>query len=538
MDSNLEKIAQKAKDKFEETPMEDMNGDILPEEEPLTEYEEEMSEEEIEESEPFDDDDEPVIGIGSEVKKMSDTMHRQDKEKQLNHEPEFTDDDLFDAPLEDSDQDAGDDVGITIDVIVGMLEDLPENIRGGVAKELMDEIKEYKKDLIVSQGFSIAEADTAGKNYLTKRIKEKTSEIKKEAGGDAVIIELRKGEEGKLELPDEAKDKVVKSKVIQLKMVEDAELANIPIEKIPSRQKLKLINSLDSFLSQYSVPLPLLHDYVQFKGSQIIQLIQAVQYEDATPAEIIQKKASLIYSQLTSGAVVRKFDDDGKTIMSFSDFTKKFYFHDMDLALYAILVASSMEEIDSRFTCAACDQIFETRYSIKNLLNLDHLSDEFKEIFDEILSHKDDPEFLSEMDKNAVMAWRAESPLTKNIYDLQYPTIAEAITVQKHIDPEDQVSVYLGSMLMFIKKVYIFNRESGKYAPLDINEDLKEIFEVMSRVPQEELDVLLRFLSPKIYTPRFILNSQCDHCGYRMENRLLVEDMVFLKARDMQMEIR
>lgn len=529
-DKTLQSVADAARDAIAAKNNEEKEDAF----EDLSEFEEAADEEVIEEAgSAFDDDDDAVIASGYDVPKASDL---EDPLTTANGSPEktdITDDDLFDDDLESPEE-----FELSDDMIKENLSGIEGEMLDTTAKKIHADVEAFRKDLIVNQGFSVEEANKAAYNRATKIAEEEVASYKNE-NPSVAVIEVERGDDGKLNIPEEARDKVVKSKILQLKVVEDATLNHLEIENVPKRNKTALLNSLNTGLSQYAVPLPIMNDYVQFKGSQIIQLVQAVQYEDATQDEIINKKASLIYNQLVSGANLKKMDENGKSVMSYTEFCNKFPFHDIELALYAILVASSMENIESTLTCGECGESFTWTYNIKSLLNLDDLSDPFKERFDTILGHKSDTEYLQSMYEEHNVSWRVESPITHTIYDLDYPSIARAIDVQRHVDKDDATALYLSMLAMFVNRMYVRNNGTGKYIELDSGKgEYKEIFDILSRVPQEELDILMKYLADKLYSPKFILNTKCDKCGHSMVNHLSIEDMVFLRARDSQTEIR
>ena len=359
------------------------------------------------------------------------------------------------------------------------------------------------------------------------------------------MITVDKTNENNLEFTPEEREKMSKTKVLRLKVVEDAELKNIPIQRVSRKNKSAILQSMEVNLSQYSVPLPLMCDYVQFKGSQIIQLIQAVRYEDTTNAELISKKATLIYNQLSGGANLQKYDENGKVIMSYNDFINKFLFNDLDMALYGILVASSMEDIESSLTCGSCDHVFSWKYNMKRLINFDDLNDNFKATFDDILGHKGDVTYLQDMFAKHNMTQRVESPITKNIYDLNHPTINRAMQVFRSVDEEaDPLAMYKSALALFIDKMYVYNRKTNQYIEMDESdynnpiEFYRDVIEIISRLPQEEIDLLQEFIRPWLYSPKFVLKSKCAACGHRMRNELAIDDLVFLRARDSSMETR
>ena len=397
------------------------------------------------------------------------------------------------------------------------------------------EVSKYRKQLIIEHGLTVDEATKAAIRRMKKLGNEENASYL-EANPKLGIVEIDKKNENKITFTKEEKEKLSKVKVIKLKVVEDTELSTLDIERVDKNHKSSALQGIDTGLSQYSVPLPLMSDYCRFKGSQTIQLIQAVRYNDATLDEVISKKASLVYNQLANSANLKKYDDKGKTIMSYQEFTNKFLFHDLDMGLYGILVASSMEEIESQLTCGSCNESFNWKYNLKTLLNLEDLTDEFKDRFEEILSHKTDEEYLNDLYDKHHKSIRVKSPLTSNVYDLNYPTIARAIKLYGLIDAQDETMLYLSAFALFISKLYVFNNKTGKYIQIE-EDEYKLLLETLQAIPQEEIDMIQEFLKPYLYAPKFILKSKCPNCGNTMTNELSIDDLVFLKARGSSTEI-
>lgn len=404
------------------------------------------------------------------------------------------------------------------------------------SEKIRTEIDSFRKNLIIRAGMTIEEANEAAMNRMKKLGKEENDSFLKE-NPNVGIVEIDKTNVDKVEFTQEEREKLSKVKSIRLKVVEDQDLKFLDIEKVDKKHKSAMLQSLDTNLSQYSVPLPLMSDYCRFKGSQIIQLIQAVRYDDATLDEIITKKASLIYTQLSNGANLQKYDENGKVIMSYQEFINKFLFHDLDMALYGILVASSMESIESTLTCGDCGSQFQWKYNIKKLLNLDDLTDDFKERINNILANKSNEEYLHDLYDKTNKSIRVKSPITNNVYDLNYPTVARAISLYSVIDQKDETMLYLSAFALFITDMYVYNKKTGKYIPIDETE-YKELLDVLQMIPQEEIDIIQKFINPYLYAPKFILESKCPTCGHNMRNELSIDDLVFLKARDSSTEIQ
>lgn len=438
----------------------------------------------------------------------------------------------------DDTDDLYDDSGFTIsdNDLKAEMPDLNDPAFLKASEKIKTEIDSFRKNLIIRAGMTIEEANEAAMNRMKKLGKEENDAFLKE-NPNIGVVEIDKKNVDKVEFTPEEREKLSKVKSIRLKVVEDQDLKTLNIERVDKKHKSAMLQSLDTNLSQYSVPLPLMSDFCRFKGSQIIQLIQAVRYDDATLDEIITKKASLIYTQLSNGHNLQKYDEDGKVIMSYQEFINKFLFHDLDMALYGILVASSMESIESSLTCGNCNTQFQWKYNLKKLLNLDDLSDDFKEKINTILENKSNSEYLQDLYNKNNKSVRVESPITKNVYDLNYPTVARAINLYSVIDQKDETMLYLSAFALFITDMYVYNKKTDKYIPIEETE-YRELLDVLQMIPQEEIDIIQKFINPYLYTPKFILKSKCPTCGFNMTNELSIDDLVFLKARDSSTEIQ
>lgn len=402
--------------------------------------------------------------------------------------------------------------------------------------KMREEIEAYRKNLILHSGFTTEEADEAARNRLKKRGKEENDAYLKEHPNVAVV-EIDKKNEDKIDFTPDEREKLTKVKVIELRVVEKKDMEAIKVKKVDKKKRTAILQNLDMNLSQYSVPLPILHDFARFKGAQIIQMVQAVQYEDDKLEDIISKKASLIYTQLSGGTILQKYNNEGKTVMSYNDFINTYPYYDLDMGLYGILIASSMEEIETELTCGSCNQAFTWKYNMKQLLSMDGFTEKFKGIIDGILTNKSDASFMKKGHDESTSVIQVTSPITNNIYEFTTPSIGKMIDMYKAINQEDKTILYLSSIVGFIHKLYVYDKSAADYIEIEEDEYV-ELFDVFQVLPQEELDILGKYLEPYIYEAEFILKSKCPKCGHNMENHLGIENLVFLKARNSRVETR
>lgn len=497
----------------------------------------------------FDDNSKPAVPSPTEAD-PDDADDMMDAESIENADFDTDDDDDEDSPFigglssfdgsddddEEEDDDLSSDFSITDDDLKAEMPDLDDPAFLEASSKIRTEIETYRKNLILRNGFTIEEANEAARNRVHHLGKQENDAFLEEHP-NLGIIEIDKKNVDKVEFTEEERSKMTKVKALQLKIVENVDLKTLPVKKLDKKHKSAFIQSMDSNLSHYSVPLPLTHDFARFKGAQIIQLMQAVKYEDSTLDEILARKASLLYNQFVGGTHLKKYDESGKVILSYQDFINTYKYHDVDLGLFGILVASSMENITTDLRCSHCETPFQWEYNMKKLLNLDDIPDVFKEMIDGILGHKTDAEFLKKgFDKNDLSV-RVKSPITGNVYELNYPSIARAINFFKIIDQTDETMVYLSAFALFISKMYIIDRKTGEYVEI-LEDEYRELLEALQLIPQEEIDIIQAFLKDRVYTPKFQLKSKCPTCGNDMTNELSVDDLVFLKAQDSSTEIR
>ena len=413
--------------------------------------------------------------------------------------------------------------------------DLDQLTYNKTAPELKKSLEGYRKGLLINGGLTIEEVNQAVKNRLSNQGKEINNKYLEE-NPKLGIIEINKTNEKDIQLTEEERSKLHKVKSIRLVAVEDVELAMLKVDRVEKKTKTSFLKTIEGNLSKYSIPLPLIGDFVTFRGAQIIQLIGTVKYEDESLDELIKKKASLIYDRMIGGAVIHKYED-GKVIMPYTDFANKFRFHDIDMALFGILVASSMEEVETQLTCSHCNTPFQWKYNLKTLLKLDGVTEKFKALIDNILGNKNNEEFLGKINNEMSKVNRLRSPVTQNVYEVAYPSIARAINIYEKIDQKDSTMIYLSTVALFLHSFYIYNNKTDSYVHIE-NDEIEALMEALQIIPQEDLDILFIQIRDMLYTPEFVLASKCPACGNSMTNTLSVDDLVFLRAQDSSTEIK
>lgn len=418
-----------------------------------------------------------------------------------------------------------------------LMPDLTEKERVEIARPILETKDSIIKDLIMNMGFTPDEAKVAATNQIRKKITDKYEETKNAVASTAVVTIDKTADPNELGLTKDEHQKLEKVKKVRLVVVEDVELANIKIERPDEDHKADYVKSIEGSLSKYSVPMPMLGDFVNFRGAQLVQMVSIVNYEDARIDEIISTKASLIYEKIIGGSILQKYDSTGKIIMSFQEFANKFAYQDIDMALYGILCASSMEENTTSLTCQSCSHQWMQNYNLKSLLRLENISPEFKERVDNILKNKSNDIEMRKLFENMRKASRFKSPFTHNIYDLSYPSIARATNLLKRINPDDTVMAYLSAVALYLSRILIYNESKGTYVEINADET-PLLLETMKSLSNEDVNMLAKQIRDDLYyAPQFILPATCPSCGKKSEIPVSVEDLIFLIARDSMVEI-
>lgn len=418
-----------------------------------------------------------------------------------------------------------------------VLSDMTEDERIEFARPILETENSIIKDLIINNGFTPAEAQTAATNQIRKKLSEKYAEKMDAEAAVAVVTIDKTSDPNNLGLTKEEHQKLEKVKKVRLVVVEDVDLEHIKIERPNEEYKADYVKSIEGSLSKYSVPMPMLGDFINFRGAQLVQMVSIVNYDDAKIDEIISTKASLIYEKLIGGSIMQKYDSTGKIIMSYQEFANKFAYQDIDMALYGILCASSMEENSTSLTCQSCSHQWMQNYNLKSLLKLDDISAEFKERVDSILKNKSNDIEMRKLFENMRKARRYKSPFSNNIYDLSYPSIARATNLLKRINPDDTVMAYLSAVALYLSRILIYNEAKGTYVEINADET-PLLLETMKSLSNEDVNMLAKQIRDDLYyTPQFILPATCPSCGRKSEIPVSVEDLIFLIARDSMVEI-
>ena len=429
-----------------------------------------------------------------------------------------------------------DSFDLTDETILESMPDIPENIAMNYIPDIRKKALEYRDTLMMKNALPAKDANTLALNKVNDLGDEYNIRYLKE--NPAMLnVTINKENEDKVTFTEEEQKKLTRSKIINLQVVEDVKIKTAKVKRIDKKNKASYLRKMDSNLAHYSVPLPFINDFVGFNGAQIARLIKTVRYDDMTVSELIAEKASLVYEKMVNGSHFRKTDENGNVVMSYTDFINKFMYYDLDMAIYGIVVASSLEETETLVSCKDCGQRFTWKYNVKQLLYTDDFTDEMKEKFDNILTNKSKGDYLKSIYEKENQSTIVESSLTHNQYYINQPSLARAISVFSYMDAQDEVMNVLARIALFIDEILVYDNDTEDYIQIP-EEERENMVIALQMLPQEELDILESFVKPMRFQPQFVLKSVCKHCGQHIESGLLVDDLIFLRARDTSVATR
>jgi len=430
--------------------------------------------------------------------------------------------------------------GVTEVALRQVMPDVSEEEFAQYVVTARDKYAKYRKDMII-QGLSPTEAIEATKANLMRDAQAFNAEHNAPKPGENVDIVINKQQESAAidQFTPEEKDKMIKAKTIRLVVIEDKSLANVAVDKIDIKHQAEFLHTISGGLAKYSVPLPATGDYCTFRGAQLIKLMTVIANDDEQPAEALARKSQFIYDQFVGGTILKKGEYVNYARMSYETFCNSVAFSDVDMCLFGALCAGQQEVAEAGFNCTRCNTEFKFKYNTKTLLSMDGFSDFFKERTDFILGNRTNANALAETNKLMHEAQRYKSPFTRNMYDVEVPSIAKAQKILDLIDPKDRIKSYHALIAIYLHAIYIYNTDTGRYSEIDSEDELlPTLMEIVGTLPDDDIKMLSKEISEKFqYNPVFKMNLVCPNCGAKSTLNMSINQLVFRKAQDMSMEM-
>lgn len=420
------------------------------------------------------------------------------------------------------------------------LGNVPADNREQFISQVMPEITAYKKNLIIEQGLTPAEAAKAAENRMKNSANTFAENWAKEHP-EGVILTIDKSQEKDLHLDDDTLNKVQNAKMIKLVAVESRELETLNVKpaSVATIQMSRIRDLCDS-ISRYSVPLLSRGDYAFFNGAQSGALVNATAGEDDDLLDIVEKKASLLYSCFSSAMTFSKKKPDGSEV-SYGEFCNWYKYQDIDLGVYAIVTASTMEESESRYKCQnqQCGKSFNITYNTKALLDLSEIPEMFKKRVEEIDAHRSSYEYMKALADKCDEVYRFRSPFSGNIVELGNPSIAVVRNrLDKCMSQINNTNFINLLMLIYVDKLMIKDQKNDSYYLIDANEDPAGAFDIFCHLHQVDIELISKQITQMQYSPQFKIHVKCPHCGRETTDPIDVDNLIFLHARASLTEIQ
>lgn len=440
-------------------------------------------------------------------------------------------------------RDENDETIILSKIATDKMGNVPENVRASFIADLMPSIKDYKKDLIVKYGMSPDEAEEAARNRMGHMAAEKANQYGQE-NPDAVVLTIDKSQQDQVVIDDETARKMQVAKAIKLVVVENEELETLNLKPSNARITMNQMRDISGSLSHYSIPLLDFGDYATFIGAQTGMLANAITDETDDMLDIVEKKAGILYRCFNQGTLSSRFkkDEKGQDVpMTYEDFCNWYHYDDIDMGIYAVVVASAMEESESTYVCQNrnCGQVFPIRYNSKEILDLSGIPDTFKQRVTEIDAARSNTAAMKVLHDQYNKNIRVKSPISQNIFDLCNPTIAQVHKkfekAMHKVTSSNAVDLIL---LIYLEKFYVYDKAAGNYAEVVVEDDPEYAFDVLCSLTQVDVDILTKFIGEHKYSPSFKIKTKCPHCGREATDQLSLDNMLFIHARASVVEIQ
>lgn len=416
-------------------------------------------------------------------------------------------------------------------------------------KRITEEINAYKKDLMISKGFTFEEAEAAASKRAEKLATEANNAYAEEHP-EIAVIKVNKADADKIEIAPEDKPKIHKSNLIRLIEVEDKELKHIKIKRRDDKVPFNVAQLNTCILAKQAVPCINTGDICYFTGTTSYSLVSLFFEEEENAYQRLSKQVALAYEKFISSTTKSKYTTSGEIAMTQEDFANWFLYPDLAAALYAIYVASSTEMLTSPFECSTCKDVdtehpgkmkkhtFNYTYNCKELMDFSEISETYQKALDDIRANEGDRDGMLKLQETINQGHRYKSPITNNIYDIQVPSCARALAFAKYIKAGDRLTDTFANVAMYITSAYIYcGMEDGEpvYTLIDSIED---IYAMVSNAIEPEFQFYYKkLIDEKAYTYNFKLTYKCDKCGHEVTSDIDVASLIFLKAQGSEAEI-
>ena len=349
---------------------------------------------------------------------------------------------------------------------------------------------------------------------------------KKVSTEEEVTILMDKVGLGSFEFTPEEKERIEKVKKIKLVEVEEQNLDTLKIrKKIDSKDGFHILKR--NFDKSLSPVIAIASGYTcKMKNIAASEAIRMFQGPGEDTANSILDKWSVIYDKITN--VSRGAFDD------FEDFCKHTAFMDYDLFLYGMICSSYPEDDSVPFNCdkskGGCGKDFEHKYSNKQMIRSDLISEETKGIMAEIINNAafvdKAKEYADNSPVNNYIRYRLNDK-SGIIFELYIPSVHEMVErVFRQIDAnkdmttrENRTNLILAQDIhaIYLPDYDTFDEEHPENIEYDQVIGVEPVMEALKRFNEMQLNLLTNRIK-KLTDPYSITfgfpKIVCPHCHH------------------------
>ena len=364
-------------------------------------------------------------------------------------------------------------------IIIDTKEETPQEKQGvkvtGLDKDTMASINAYLDDMDAQIELAKEEAEKIMEEE--KKEKEDDGEIELDEEEDrnlfedkyreAVVVIDKSGIGAVVNFTDEERKKLEKVKKIKLEEVETVELKTLKTKKVKKGNIHKILKK-NNTIRTTQIVLPLSAITVTLRGCSTYELMALLSNEENT-ADSFTAKWGLIHS---------KIEDTSIGNMDFNTFLNTVSQMEYEVFVYGLLCATYPEEDIFPLTCPKCGKPFEHKYTVRQLLRAEAMSDKLKEEVVKIVDASFTEETAQEAHRNSLLN-QSEAivlPVSEYVFELTVQTahrfITDSISKIEHLDKKYSQAVVLSSA---VNRVLIPDLEDGGYFEITDTEDIVEV---------------------------------------------------------------
>lgn len=346
-----------------------------------------------------------------------------------------------------------------------------------------------------------------------------------------ILIDKTGYGDGKIEFSEEEKEKLVNSSLIRVKEIENLDISTLNIRRA-EKSFVEESREYQFGRNTARIAFPASRFTATMSGLSYGEMGDLAFNPETVTFEQVRKRLTVIYNKMRNPSC-GKFE-------SFDDFLRKFAYMDMDLAIFALAIATFPEWDDIALSCQnpGCKKGFNHRYSPRSLISYERMDEKILSVYKDLTEAS--PAQLEKMvhespTRKSTYCKLPESGFIIEIgvvsaYEYLYNVVDNLLGDKFENEHPDDVNGILQmntAMLSLVRSVLVPYAEGG-YTQYDKFEDM---IQALYMIKPEEVQILANMLSKytTAYNVQFELrNITCPHCG-TVTKRLPIDiaDLVF-----------